>query len=111
MARVENLDLTWLGKNKWRLNESFTLGRSTVPAGFVFDGVSAPWIIQWYAEDEGEGLPAAIIHDYHYSTHGVERWQADEEFWANLILTGVRPAKAWILWAGVRIFGWWAWRH
>lgn len=104
--------LTWLGPRKWRLDKEFALGRTVVPAGEIFDGVSVPWIVQWYLEDTGKALPAAIPHDYHYRIHDVTREEADQEFWTNLVLNcGVRDTKATVAWLILRWFGGRAWRN
>jgi hypothetical protein len=104
--------LTWLSAGKWQLGADFALGKTVVPAGEIFDGVSTPWIIQWYLDDTGVGLPAAIPHDYHYRVHDITRKEADDEFWANLVLyCGVRDTKATAAWLVLRAVGWWAWRN
>ena len=107
-----DIDLTWLdGGSAIRLDRPFTLGRAIVPAGFVSDGTSRPWILSLYVRRFGACLPAALIHDHRYRTHDITRRESDDEFWANLILhCGVRSTKATACWFGLRIGGWWAWR-
>lgn len=92
------------------LLEDYTLGSHTVPKGFVIDGASVPWFMHWYADDDDELLPAATIHDYLYKRQRCTRKQADDIFYALLLLTGVRDRKALAVWCAVRTFGWWAWR-
>jgi hypothetical protein len=105
------IDMTWLGPKRWRLDADLVIGTTVTPAGFVFDGVSAPWALQWWINDTGEFLPAAIPHDYAYRTHCVTRREADDNFWAHaLVHCGVRETKAYAAWLGLRAFGWWAWR-
>lgn len=82
------------------------LGRTvTVPAGFVTDFASVPRIPVAFLLAGGCADPAAVIHDWLYTTHEVDRATADAVF-REAILAGGDPSwRAWLMWAGVRIGG------
>lgn len=85
--------------------ESSVGDRFVVPRGFRTDLVSVPafargWIGRWEAS-----APAAVLHDYFYVTHIIERGEADYLFWEALRASGVRPFKAWVMFRAVRWFG------
>jgi hypothetical protein len=84
------------------------LGRISIPAGFDTDFASVPRvpIIFWLTGDTSR--KAAVVHDWLYRTQTVSRHVADavlfeasdnEPLWRRVVM-----------WAGVRAFGWVAWR-
>lgn len=82
------------------------LGRAvTVPAGFLTDFASVPRIPIAFLAAGGCANAAAVIHDWLYTTHEVDRATADAVF-REAILAGGDPAwRAWLMWLGVRIGG------
>jgi len=43
----------------------------TLPKGFVSDGASIPWYVQWFGDPyDGDTLPGALIHDSLYRSKG-----------------------------------------
>jgi len=56
----------WWQPAKWKLKESYTShnGEVRVPAGFITDGASIPWIFRRMFSPTGRYFGAAIIHDY-----------------------------------------------
>jgi hypothetical protein len=80
-----------------------------VPAGFVTDGASLPWIVtaiwdRW----EPRTLRASILHDYGYSYHKQgTKAQVDKRFYE-----GLRADKwdhALTYYRAVKYCGWYAW--
>lgn len=108
---VELVDDDRDGRSLWRLDaplvyQSDVAARTiTVPAGFVTDFASVPRIpVAWYVAG-GEGNKAAVVHDYLYTSHLVERPIADAVFEEALAATGQPWWRRKLMWAGVRLFG------
>ena len=82
--------------------------RIVVPTGYVTDFASVPRLF-WRVEPPfGIAAPAAVVHDYLYSTGGLGRYtrrQADEIFREALAVLGVGMIKRNLLFAAVRIGG------
>ena len=81
-----------------------------VPQNFVTDFASIPrpfWALmpRW----EGYG-PAAVVHDYLYWNQPGSRREADEFMLEAMEDQNVGWLKSRIVYAGVRTFGWFAWR-
>jgi hypothetical protein len=85
----------------------------TAPSGFISDGASIPrllWV--WPGHPlEGEFLRASVLHDWMYRTGEASRAQADRLFFEALQADGVSPVRARVMYAGVRVGGWLAWRR
>lgn len=77
----------------------------TVPAGFVTDFASVPRIPVAFLLAGDCGQEAAVIHDFLYVTHEVDRATADSVFREALLAGGEPRWRAWLMWAGVRIGG------
>ena len=102
LPRVEFLD----GRD-YLLLERF----GPVPEGFVTDGCSIPRVLWPLGHPLGTAFPAAVIHDWRYVEQAMTRWAADREFFVNLCeLCRYGRARARVMWAAVRLGGWWAWR-
>jgi hypothetical protein len=99
------------GRGTWRLlatlvYESDLLKRRlTVPVGMLTDFASVPRIPIAFLLAGGAGNRAAVIHDWLYSTHEVERSVADAVFREALLAGGEPVWRAWMMYAGVRIGG------
>ena len=83
----------------------------TVPVLFMTDFASIPrplWSIfpQW-----GRYGNAAVIHDFGYRDQSRARAEVDHIFREAMGVLGVGPVTRYILYSGVRWFGWIAWRH
>jgi hypothetical protein len=86
-----------------------------VPKGFSSDLASVPrWvpgIVRIAFRGPLQTAHAAILHDALYASGSTTRADADRLFWEALRASGEGVVGAWLLWAGVRIGGWWAWRR
>jgi len=84
-----------------------------VPAGFVTDGATIPclaWPLIGHPM-HGRYQAAAICHDHLYDTQQVSRLVADALFCEILSQYGVSPWRAKLMYAAVRIGGWYLWRR
>lgn len=81
-----------------------------VPAGFVTDFASVPRMpfLYWFAGGQAEA--AAVLHDWFYRTNTElpTRAQADALFYEAIVASGYWRIRAWAMWAGVRIGGYWS---
>lgn len=83
----------------------------TVPAGFVSDLASIPRLMTPLLPVNDGHRSAAVIHDYLYATQTMPRATADRIFRAAMRDHWVPGWKSSLMWAGVRAFGWLAWRR
>lgn len=81
-----------------------------VPAGFQTDLASVPRLPLAYLLTGGRANEAAVIHDFLYTTHQVDRRTADAVLREASTVTGVPTVVRWLMWAGVRAFGWSHWK-
>jgi hypothetical protein len=112
--RVEQLD-----KDNWKLLDtlrfySVELGRMIlVPTGFVTDFASVPRLPFIYWATGGTAEAPAVLHDWLYRTgaESVTRKQADAVFSEAIISREYYwKLRAWSMWAGVRIGGYWSYQ-
>ena len=95
------------------LLEDFGFEGVIAPAGFRTDGTSMPRPLWWLEPPFGPALWAAIIHDLLYALRRAgtphpaapTRRKADALFRRALIEAGISRPRAWLMWAGVRLFG------
>lgn len=80
-----------------------------VPTGFITDFASVPRLPLAYLLAGGKANAAAVIHDWLYSTHKVDRKTADAVFREAIVAEGYSRFTAWLMWSGVRLGGWAAW--
>lgn len=85
------------------------------PAGFHTDYASVPRLPFAYLVVGGKGRKAAVIHDFLYSggmVYGmpVRRDEADAVFAEALKATGYGPLVVNLMYAGVRVGGWWSFK-
>lgn len=114
------------GGRRWMVVEEFTyLTRAgeliVVPAGFVTDGASVPRLLWWLFPPFGGNYDeAAVIHDHLYSEAElyagdddghVSRAHADTLMLEAMGVKGVDIVDARLIYRGVRLGGWWAWRR
>lgn len=89
-----------IGRRRWRVVEQFR----HVPAGFEFDGASAPRIFWAFIDPASEGFEAACLHDYNLSI-GMPWDSAARAFRADLICYGVPRWRARIIFRAVLLWG------
>jgi Protein of unknown function (DUF1353) len=77
----------------------------TVPKGFQTDLASVPRlpVVFWLTGDCAR--EAAVVHDYLYQSHMVDRAMADAVLREASQATGVPGWRRWLMWAGVRAGG------
>lgn len=89
--------------------------RVEVPAGFITDMASVPKLPLAWLLAGGTANEAAVIHDWLYTTHGVDgrpvtRSQADAVFREAIPASHDTSAPAGLMWLAVRLGGWGAWK-
>lgn len=77
----------------------------TVPAGFQTDLASVPRLPLVYLLAGDCAREAAVVHDWLYSTHLVDRATADAVLREASAVTGVPAWRRWLMWMGVRAGG------
>ncbi len=119
------------GRTK-RVHTKFAYGLIVVPAGFISDGASIPRIFWPIIGDPwGRYGKAAVLHDWLYQKQerykkglaygtgptdvpitltSITRKEADDIFLEAMKILGVAPWRRNLMYAGVRVFGWLAWR-
>jgi hypothetical protein len=110
------LEVRQLDAKNWELTAplifySPTLERSVVvPTGFVTDFASVPrWpFIYWFTGGTAEA--PAVLHDYFYrtNTEDLTRAGADALLAEAMDSVGYWKIRTWMMWAGVRIGGYWS---
>ena len=109
---------------RWRLIRTFEYYTDLIapvkvfriPAGFVTDFASSPRLFWPIVSPWGRWGKAAIIHDFLYQRWGGKprildmRKVADEIFLEAMEVLGVAPWRRKLMYWGVRLFGWLAWK-
>ena len=90
------------------------------PNNFETDFASIPRLLWWLLPTWGKYGNAAVIHDALYQGYEIddidapswwpERKEADQIFAEGMAVLGVKRWKRIIIYWGVRLGGWWAWR-
>lgn len=83
----------------------------TVPAGFVTDLASVPRFFWRIVPPFGKYTPAAVVHDFLYSSQNLSRAMADAVFLEAMGVLGVPKWKRVSMYLAVRCFGWGPWRR
>ncbi len=95
---------------KYHIGYRYNKNVISVPRGFVTDFASVPWVLWTFLPSWGKYGKAAIIHDYIYQSHVRTRKEADEIFYEAMLVSGTPERKAKIMFWGVRLWGWMAWK-
>lgn len=85
--------------------ESDIVGTVTVPTGTVTDLASVPRFLLIWLVFGGVANKAAVLHDYYCQIEYPSKKIADNEFYEAMLLTGIKPWKAWCMWKAVSWFG------
>ena len=97
----------WYMRAKFKILEDWTSPAGTyLPAGFVSDGVSVPFMFRWLVSPTGPVFYAAVIHDYYIQFKGWNTANLMFERELNKIAIGTLRKRVLILivkgWAYVR---------
>ena len=90
----------------------------TIPAGFVSNLASMPRWLYPLIRPHGLSAIPSVKHDYRYIHlvgvgrlgYARARAAADRQYRLDLLAEGMPRACAWLMWAGVRVGGWYNWR-
>jgi hypothetical protein len=82
----------------------------TVPAGFITDFATAPLIVGWLIQKQGDFNRAAVLHDYLYTEKTCSRFLADALFRDVMREIGVPLWRRIAMYYAVRFFGWTGWK-
>lgn len=82
----------------------FEVQSVTVPKGFVTDFASVPRLFHAIFPPMGRYGVAALVHDYLCVTKPVSRKQADQAFYSLMRRNNVKPWKAKVMYAAVRLY-------
>ena len=114
IRRLPQADVRPIGGGKYRVDKRYVYERTVhieVPEGFECDLASMPLGIGKGGLEEA----AALLHDYEYSRAGLpgtrSRIEIDLDWYWNVLWAGRSKAYAWVVFRGVRWFGWIAWRR
>ena len=109
---VEEVDDTSAsGRGTWRVTaplvyQSDVAGKTiTVPVGFLTDFASVPRLPFIWLVAGDCGHEAAVVHDWLYASHEVDRKMADLVFGEALEVSGQPTWRAMLMWLGVRVGG------
>jgi len=76
-----------------------------VPKGFITDFASVPRIFWNILPPSGRYTKAAVLHDYLYQTHLINKETADNIFKEAMECLGVSKFKIWSMYGAVKFFG------
>lgn len=109
-------------KNWFRLTKDypFTVDgvTETIPKGYEWDGATKPrftWVITGYYPT-GKMAEPSVVHDWIYIHKGIlpnskyTRSRCDKLFYKHMLLSGVTPRMARLMFRIVRVFGLYYWR-
>ncbi len=112
----------WYEPHKgWTLTEPMPVlvdeGRFTIPRGFKSDLASIPRFLRILPGFDCYecGIVGPVVHDAIYQgivgrDLNIGRKRADRIMHTLMRCDGVGAIRAFVVWAAVRGFGWWAWR-
>lgn len=104
------------GGFRWRLLKRIELfdsrlGYIAVPAKFVTDLGSIPRLFWNILPPIGPASLGFVVHDYLYATQTCSRADADGVLLRAMKATKTSHIARWLIYAGVRLGGWYAWRQ
>lgn len=123
MPRITDVVVKHVGPGLWELYEplEYHVGSEespeviAIPRGTRTDFASVPIGFRNLFPKDGEYTPAAIIHDFLYSTRGLHgrytRKRCDEIFIEAMKVVGVGFIRRKLMYRAVRIGGWVAWNQ
>lgn len=109
--QVEQIDeKNWRLLNPLRYYSAILDREVVVPAGFVSDFASVPRLPFLYWLAAGKFQAAAVLHDWFYrtDTEDITRATADALLAEAMQALGYWKIRAWFVWLGVRLGGYWS---
>ena len=82
-----------------------------VPVGFDTDFASVPRLLWPLLPPQGRHSKAAVVHDWLYRHRVASRGISDRIFYDAMIDSGVKRWRAYLMWLGLRVGGWVAWKR
>jgi len=79
--------------------------RVMIPAGSETDLASAPWLVRWLLQLDGENRRLAIMHDFLYGLPGCSRFLADSLLRAGMEDARISRWRRLLVYYAVRVFG------
>mmetsp|Transcript_21723 Transcript_21723/g.10156 ORF Transcript_21723/g.10156 Transcript_21723/m.10156 type:complete len:114 (-) Transcript_21723:2127-2468(-) len=95
----------WWQRSRWELFKPLDIIGYTVSAGFITDGATTPRMLWCLFPPMGRYAKAAVLHDFILKEN--PRDIADKEFLKCLLTLSVPRWRAYIMYAGVRVFSIW----
>ena len=110
-----NIDGEWIHAEDVRIFlQSETITRNfTIPEGRPTDLLTLPWWARPFRILFPQGRLTTnprVVHDELYIRHLLPRKECDLAFLRLMFRYGVNPWRAWLIYFGVRLFGWY-WYH
>jgi len=106
-----------IADHQWRVSDKMIYhyqdNDHAIPEGFVCDLATVPWPVNKLIRPAAEGLARpSILHDYYYRIPS----QYTRYYIDNLMLDAMRSldygiVRRYVIYTGVRLFGWAFWRH
>jgi hypothetical protein len=109
---IKGIDYKVIGRRNMVLLKSLLVivdgDRHSIPAHYEWNGASIPRVF-WYFIGKPtiqDFALASVVHDYFYEIHH-DRDEADTTFRKLLDWAGVNGRRVALMWAAVRVAGWW----
>lgn len=106
---TNSLDLRATDPGEWALIAPLHYGDMVVPVGFITDLASIPRPFRPILDRTGKSRKPAVLHDFLYCQHKLERSEADWIFLEALESEGVSLPVRWAMYLAVRAGGWAYW--
>ena len=96
---------------KYHIGSKYNKQIISVPAGFLTDFASVPWLFWTFIPSWGRYGKAAVVHDRLYHTKQYSRRMSDLIFYEAMLVSGTPKWKAKAMYLAVRWCGWLAWKN
>ncbi len=107
---IDSLKVEWIRPEsykeltKWRTLENVAINGTYIPAGFITDSGSIPYLFRRNVNPVGQGFIAYVSHDWKCEAKGYPRLQADQELLRDLIDSGMNKNRARLVYWAVRSY-------
>ena len=82
-----------------------------IPVGFQTDFGSVPRIFWFIVNPQGKAKAAFVVHDWLYKTGERSKLVSDAILLEAMEVCGVGLIQRHLVWRGLQLGGWWAWRQ